>query len=122
MYITIQLYIYIYIYYETAYYFQLTLVVGFFMRVLHVFCCHSNIFNSLLLTFITGVCSEIPLLYCLAFCGNQSFEFYRNSTDLLPHDTGSGSGECRNSLQTVISFLFLFTCTLLLYSSFGSIF
>ena len=63
------------------------------------------------------------LLYCLAFCGNQLFEFYRNSTDWLPHDAGSGCGESRNRLITVLySFLFLFTCPLLSYSSFAGIF
>ena len=47
------------------------------------------------------------LLYCLAFCGNQLFDFYRNSADWLPHDAGSGCGESRNRLQTVV-YLFFF--------------
>ena len=63
-------------------------------------------------TYITGVCSEIPCsVYCLAFCGNQSFEFYRNSTDWLPHDAGFGCGES----QIANSFILSFFCLLVLY-------
>ena len=53
------------------------------------------------------------LLYWLAFCGNQFFKFYRNSTDWLPHDVGSGCGESRNRLLTVL-YRFFF-CLLVLY-------
>ena len=53
------------------------------------------------------------LLYCLAFCGNQLFEFCCNSTDWLPHDAGSECEEFRNRLLTVLySFFF---CLLVLY-------
>ena len=46
--------------YETAYYFQLTLVGVFHECLASVFPSYEYHFNSLLLTFITGVCSEIP--------------------------------------------------------------
>ena len=52
------------------------------------------------------------MLYCLAFCGNQLFEFYRNSTDWLSHDVGSGCGESWNRLLTAL-YLFIF-CLLVL--------
>ena len=46
------------------------------MRVLHAFCCHSNIiFNSLLLTFITGLCSEIPCSIVSRFAENSYLNF-----------------------------------------------
>ena len=40
------------------------------------------------------------LFQCFAFCGNQIFDFYWDSTDWLPCDEGSGCGESWNSLQT----------------------
>ena len=62
--------------YETAYYFQLTLVVrlfyGSFACVLPSFRYH---FNSLFLTFITGVCSEIPFSIVSRFVETSSFNF-----------------------------------------------
>ena len=48
------------------------------------------------------------LFYCLAFCGNQLFEFYRSSTDWLSHDAGSGCGESWNRLLTVLYLFFFF--------------
>ena len=53
------------------------------------------------------------LLYCLAFWGDQLFEFYCNPTDLLPHDAESGCGESRNRLITIL-YPFFF-CLLVLY-------
>ena len=53
------------------------------------------------------------LFYCLAFCGNLLFEFYRSSTDWLSHDGGSGCGESWNRLLTVLD-LFFFFCLLVL--------
>ena len=115
--------------YERAYHFYITLVgllhkcfVGF----LPSFEYH---FSSLLLTFITGVCFEeqFPVL-CLAFCLNQLFEFYCDSSDWLPRDDGSVLDEGRKSwkrLQTVsyidICFFFL-PFILRLCSSFADIF
>ena len=100
--------------YETAYYFQLTLVARLFDEsfacLLPSFEYH---FNSVLLTFITGVCSEIPCFICLAFCRNQLFKFYRNSMDWLPHYAGSGCGDSRIRLLTVL-YLFFF-CLHVLY-------
>ena len=56
------------------------------------------------------------LLYCLAFCRNQLFEFYRNSSDWLPHNAGSECGESRNRLLTVLyPFFFFFFCLLVFY-------
>ena len=78
-------------------------------------------FNSLLITYWNLFWDS--LLYCIAFYGNQFFEFYRNSTDWLPHDAESGCGESRNRLITVLYLFFLlFTWLLLLYSSFAGIF
>ena len=62
--------------YETAYYIQLTLVVrlfcGSFACVLPSFEYH---FNSLLLTFITGVCSEIPCSIVSRFAETSYLNF-----------------------------------------------
>ena len=78
------------------------------------------------LTFIDFYCWSLfwdSLLYSLGFCGNRLFEFYGSSTDWLPPEVGSGCGELRSRLPAVsIPFLFLFTCTLLLRSSFAGIF
>ena len=94
---------------ETAYYFQLALVVrlfyGSFACVLPPLEYH---FNSLLLSFIIGVCSEIPCSFVLLFWGNQLFEFYRRSTDRLSHDAGSGCGESWNRLLAVLYLFFFF--------------
>ena len=77
-----------------------------------VFCMYFAViwisFYPLLVTFIT--CWSLfwdSLLYCITYGGNQLFEFYRNSTDWLPHDAGSGCGESRNRLITVL-YLFFF--------------
>ena len=68
----------------------------------------SRLWNSFL--FLTqSSCLGFPW----AFCGNQLFEFYRNSTDWLQHDTGSGWGESPNTLLTVLYFFFF--CLLVVY-------
>ena len=81
--------------------FQLQLF-GFFMSVLHAFYRHWNIIllRFYLLLLLTSVLRFRALLS--RFCENQFFEFYRNSTDWLPHYAGSECGESRNRLQTVL--------------------
>ena len=62
--------------YETAYYFQLTLVVRIFHEsfacILPLF---EYYFNSLLLTFITGFCSEIPCSIVSRFAETSYLNF-----------------------------------------------
>ena len=60
-----------------------SLYLGFSMSVLPSF---EYYFNSLFLTFITGVCSEIPCSIVSRFAETG----YHNSTDRLPHDAGTG--------------------------------
>ena len=69
------------------------------MGVLHVFCHHSNIILIHFYWFL--LVGSVPrfLVYCLTFCRNQLF-------------AGSGYGESRNRLLTV---LYLFFCLLMLY-------
>ena len=84
-------------------------LLAFFMRVLHAFCCHSDI---VFIDFYYWSLFWDSLFYCLTFCRNQLFQFYRNSTDWLSHDAGSGCGRSRNKLLTVL-YLFFF-CLLVL--------
>ena len=48
----------------------------------------------------------------VVFCGNQLFEFYRNSTQWFPHDARFACGESWNKLLTD---LYQFFCLLALY-------
>ena len=48
------------------------------------------------------------LLYSLAFCGNQLFKSYHNSTDWLEYDAGSECGESQYKLLTVLNPFFAF--------------
>ena len=90
-----------------------SLQMGFLMSVLHAFYRHLSIILIHFYWFSYGRLFWDSLLYCLAFCGNHLFEFYCNSTDSLPHDAGSGCGESRSRLLTVL-YPFFF-CLLVLY-------
>ena len=86
-----------------------------FMSVLHVFCRHSNI-NLIhfywLLLLLPVLKFSAPALLCYVIW-NQLFEFYRSSTDWLPHDARSGCGESQNRLLTVLCPYFF--CLLVFY-------
>ena len=90
-----------------------SLYFGFFVSVLHAFCRHLNI---ILIHFywLSLLDSNLRfLLYCLAFCGDQLFEFYRNSYDWLPRSAVSECGKSQNRLLTVL-YPFFF-CLLVFY-------
>ena len=100
-----------------------SLYLGFFMSVLHAFLSSFEYhLNSLILISLLCLFWD-SLLYCLAFCGNQLFELFLSQFNwLLPHDAGSGCGGILEQItNSFISFLFMFTCPLLLYSSFANI-
>ena len=84
-----------------------SLYLGFFMSVLHAFLSSSGYhLNSLLLISLLCLFWD-SLLYCLAFCGNQLFELYRNSTDCCHMMRDLSVGESRNRLLTVLYPFFL---------------
>ena len=79
-----------------------------FRTVLQAFYRHLNI---ILVHFYWLLLLESVLQFpasCLAFCLNQLFEFYWDSSDWLSRDKGSGCGESRNRLQTVLYIDFCF--------------
>ena len=97
-------------------------LLGFFMRVLHAFCHHSNIILIHLIDFYYWSLFWDSLLYCLAFCGNQLFEFYQNSSDWLPHDAGSGCRLSRSRLLTVLYLFFFYLLVLYFYIASSQVF
>ena len=109
--------------YETAYYFNSLQLLGFFMRVLHAFFRHSNIiFNSVLLTFITVVCSEIPCSIVSRFVETSYLNFIEIQLTGCHMMRDLSVGISEQITNSFIFFLFLFTCSLLLYSSFAGYF
>ena len=81
-----------------------------------VFCMRFAVIQIFWFTFIDFYYWSLfwdSLFYCVAFCRDHLFGFYRNSTDWLSHDVGSGCGESWNRLLTVL-YPFFF-CLLVLY-------
>ena len=107
---------YLYIYIYVCIYIQL---IGFFMSVLPSFEYH---FNSILLTFITGVCSEIPCSIVLRFAETSYLNFIEIQLTGCHIMRDLGVGISQQITNSFIFFIFLFTCSLLLYSSFEGIF
>ena len=98
--------------YEWAYYFWLTLVWLFH----ECFACllpSLEYFNSLLLTFIAGACSEIPCSIGSRFAETSYLNFIAIQLTGLPHDAEYGCVESRKRLLTVLYLFFL--CLLVLY-------